>query len=152
MIPRTYSFTSERKRMSTIVELEPAGRVCIFLVFFFHLFTKFLPILLFTKFLPILLPIWVRSYSLTFFFFFFLQYRIYTKGASEIVLGLCTHYITNDMQHVAIDQDVKRDLNAQIEDMAQKGNSRFNPFIQRSLCARMKRRMFIMIKRLSRDY
>jgi Ca2+-transporting ATPase len=49
------------------------------------------------------------------------KYRIFTKGASEIVLGLCTSYITNDMQRVAIDQEVKRDLNAQIEDMAQKG-------------------------------
>jgi len=73
-IQRIYSFTSERKRMSTIVKLPNSEK-----------------------------------------------FRIYTKGASEIVLGLCSHYVTNDLQLIPIDQDVHRDMNTQIEEMAQKG-------------------------------
>lgn len=73
-IHRIYSFTSERKRMSTMVKIE--------------------------------------SHNI---------YRIYCKGASEIVLGLCSHYITSDMTLVPIDQVARRDLAGQIEDMAQKG-------------------------------
>jgi len=73
-VQRIYSFTSERKRMSTMVKIESQN-----------------------------------------------IYRIYTKGASEIVLGLCSHYITNDMTLVPIDQAARRELSAQIDDMAQKG-------------------------------
>jgi len=71
-VQRIYSFTSERKRMSTLVKNEGS-------------------------------------------------YRIFTKGASEIVLGLCSHYITNELQLVPIDQAARRDLSAQIDEMAQKG-------------------------------
>jgi len=73
-VQRIYSFTSERKRMSTMVKIESQN-----------------------------------------------IYRIYTKGASEIVLGLCSHYIADDGSLVHIDQSVRRELSAQIDDMAQKG-------------------------------
>lgn len=72
-IHRLYTFTSERKRMSTIVKLTNE------------------------------------------------RFRIYTKGASEIVLGLCSRYITNEMQIVQIDSAMRNDLNAHIDYMAQKG-------------------------------
>ena len=68
------------------------------------------------------------QYSLTYFrsitysiFLFPFKNRIYTKGASEIVLELCSYYINNEMSLVAIDPPARNMLLGQIEDMAQKG-------------------------------
>ena len=67
------------------------------------------------------------QYSLTYFrsitysILFPFKNRIYTKGASEIVLELCSYYINNEMSLVAIDPPARNMLLGQIEDMAQKG-------------------------------
>ena len=49
------------------------------------------------------------------------QYRIYTKGASEIVLGLCTHFIDIDGEIKDLDEEYKNELSHEIENMASKG-------------------------------
>jgi Ca2+-transporting ATPase len=81
-IHKVYSFTSERKRMSTIVNYSKHPAVL------------------------------GSDYT---------AYRIYTKGASEIVLGLCTNYVNDDGTIVPLDASVMEELNAHINDMASSG-------------------------------
>eukprot|EP00769_Ergobibamus_cyprinoides_P002490 gnl/Ergobibamus_cyprinoides/3617.p2 GENE.gnl/Ergobibamus_cyprinoides/3617~~gnl/Ergobibamus_cyprinoides/3617.p2 ORF type:complete len:281 (+),score=85.78 gnl/Ergobibamus_cyprinoides/3617:610-1452(+) len=47
--------------------------------------------------------------------------RLYCKGASEIVLGLCTHYVDGDGQVRPLSEELRADVMAKIERMATKG-------------------------------
>jgi magnesium-transporting ATPase (P-type) len=49
------------------------------------------------------------------------DYRLYCKGASEIVLGLCNTYIHQNGSHVVIDEQKRRELGHIIESMANQG-------------------------------
>jgi len=47
-------------------------------------------------------------------------YHIYTKGASEIVLNMCTHYLNNSAQK-PIDDELRNQLGLVIQEMAESG-------------------------------
>eukprot|EP00761_Pharyngomonas_kirbyi_P011758 gb/GECH01011784.1/.p1 GENE.gb/GECH01011784.1/~~gb/GECH01011784.1/.p1 ORF type:complete len:1002 (+),score=264.50 gb/GECH01011784.1/:1-3006(+) len=49
------------------------------------------------------------------------NYRIYTKGASEIVLGLCSRYMGNDGNVADISPDKREELDEEITQMASRG-------------------------------
>lgn len=82
VVHKVYSFTSERKRMSTIVEYNKQTAA-------------------------------LGSPSTA--------YRIYAKGASEIVLGLCSNYVNDDGSILPLDASIIEELNAHINDMASSG-------------------------------
>lgn len=48
-------------------------------------------------------------------------YRIYCKGASEIILDLCVSYVDVKGEVVALDEEIKKKLNKRINKMAEKG-------------------------------
>ena len=45
-------------------------------------------------------------------------YRLHCKGASEMVIRLCTHYMTPDGSIVPLNQDLLAQINAKIDEMA----------------------------------
>lgn len=49
------------------------------------------------------------------------KYRIYTKGASEIVLDLCTTYLTTDGNISPLTDGLREQLKNRIEGMADQG-------------------------------
>lgn len=49
------------------------------------------------------------------------KYRLYCKGASEIILDLCTQYINKDGKLDELDASLKRKLTKKIDSMAEKG-------------------------------
>jgi Ca2+-transporting ATPase len=62
------------------------------------------------------------------------HYRVFTKGASEIVLGLCNQYMDVDGNVLEIDQERRQSISDDIERMASKGLRTiciaFNDFVQ----------------------
>lgn len=49
------------------------------------------------------------------------SYRLHTKGASEIVLGFCTHYLTQEGKSVEITDEKRKELEEVIVQMASSG-------------------------------